>query len=98
MGAKGFFSFLNSSGTTHGLFCCQAEYRSTMQIRTSTEAKRILRVLRLSSALVDMAARKFSHKGLNNESKPDGGSRAVFPVIIGDGPDEVSVDLMTGAN
>src|SRR5260370_9459654 len=57
-GGSGFLSFLNSSGTSHGLFCCQAEYASTMQIRTSTEAKRILRVFRLGCAMVDMAAKK----------------------------------------
>src|SRR5260370_35905369 len=40
-----------------------------MQIMARSEAKRILRVLRLGSASVDMAARKFSHIQYVNERR-----------------------------
>src|SRR6266446_743525 len=76
-GGTGFLSFLNSSGTTHGLFCCQTEYTSVTQIRARSEAKRILRALRLGCARGDIAARKFSHNGEDNESKPNGGYSAL---------------------
>src|SRR5258708_857881 len=76
-GGSGFLSFLNSSGTTHGLFCCQAEYASTMQIRTSTEAKRILRVFRLGCATVDMAARKILAQRTTQRKQPGGGGSAL---------------------
>src|SRR6267154_3448164 len=80
-GGIGFLSFLNTTGTTHGLFCCQTEYTSVTQIMARSEAKRILRALRLGCAIGDIAARKFSHKGLHNESKPHGGYSARYSYL-----------------
>src|SRR6266568_6785658 len=42
-----------------------------------SEAKRILRALRLGCEREDIAARKFSHNGEDNESKPNGGYSAL---------------------
>src|SRR6266849_1767701 len=80
-GGTGFLSFLNSTGTTHGLFCCHTEYTSVTQIRARSKAKRVLRALRLGCAIGDIAARKFSHKGLHNESKRDGVYSALYSYL-----------------